>query len=946
MQEQSTSQHENDSININVSQRDRNQLIKDKSQSDDAQILDNSNNSINDHKKNLNALLMPPTVEITQSVSPQSKQISLPQNPLQDDLSPLESSSINLLSARNHQANSLHVRNRKNTDLISVRANSSGGGSRLQIMRSKSGKNQNKAPSQSNSPREAQIYHQLENQSHQLNSIWDDKQSNRQLENANENLTDIVKQTSTLLQQQSIQKQIAEYKKQLSEEYQSTLKQQISTMKENLEKDYNKRINALKEGYNKELKTFKDQHDKQRAQLKNKEKLIQKLLRLSQKQEFHLSTEDYRVYLEFDREPQLNMLDLTKIKQDQQKKQFELDRIEIDTTEYIELKQNLKDLEMQNQLLLQQTRVLKSKTFREIGTAQEIHFNTYKQKLLQQNVKSKSGSQIMINSSQNQIPMLNNNSQSLIGQKYNNSGVFDINGLITDGVQREFTNAMRDQFLLQKQQEIMLSRRSTYEESILIKQLQNLSQGSPDSKSPNNQNLIIDMMKIGIPPRPQEEVKEEIEIIQKASIDSQVFRAIELQKEEQRQMKLGYEKDIQEKDIIIKHLNERLDKLRIELKKAVLLLKQKTQHQQYQMLKIMQTTANQDISQVLEKGLENIFEIVNQQENKLTPEDQDEAIFQVLQNLKLSANERQIYNMKTLNLKFFDQPDLLGGSGLGFGIEGIKESHSNRSASHTFSNQDEYLLNKYIKKKSKQPLMMRLQLQEYLLKRRKLQSQHSYQSDSEIEKSLHVQQIFNKTNDPNLSVAEQNMYKEQIKEIRKLKLMQKFNNFKSKREFMRNAEGFKVDYEKLGIGERILSSSTMKPESQMRAKTPTITYSDGFGNPNSNKRHKKVRNIAIQQLDSDDIGAIPKGRGSGFGSKTHRSGKVDQQQITHLQLVSTALAMKKLRLQQDKMNKTSSNLLLDSLNDRSHLQLSQSPEKQKLENNEQINNIILPEVKQ
>lgn len=110
---------------------------------------------------------------------------------------------------------------------------------------------------------------------------------------------------------------------------------------------------------------FKEQKQVVRAQ----EKLIERLLRILQKQEAQVSTEDFRVFLEFDREPQLNMLDISKIREEQQRRQFELDKVELDTQEYIQLKQRIKDLELQNQLLLSQSRILKSQTFREIGSA-------------------------------------------------------------------------------------------------------------------------------------------------------------------------------------------------------------------------------------------------------------------------------------------------------------------------------------------------------------------------------------------------------------------------------------------------------------------------------------------------------------------------------------------------------------------------------------------------
>jgi hypothetical protein len=46
---------------------------------------------------------------------------------------------------------------------------------------------------------------------------------------------------------------------------------------------------------------------------------------------------------------------------------------------------------------------------------------------------------------------------------------------------------------------------------------------------------------------------------------------------EKQELKETMDKEIKERDQMIKHLNERIEKIRIELKKAVLLLKQRTQ---------------------------------------------------------------------------------------------------------------------------------------------------------------------------------------------------------------------------------------------------------------------------------------------------------------------------------------------------------------------------------
>ena len=63
----------------------------------------------------------------------------------------------------------------------------------------------------------------------------------------------------------------------------------------------------------------------------------------------------------------------------------------------------------------------------------------------------------------------------------------------------------------------MSTKKMTYEDSILIKTLQNDEPLSSLSLSAQEKSkLIVDMMKIGIPARPGYEVKEEIELIRYA----------------------------------------------------------------------------------------------------------------------------------------------------------------------------------------------------------------------------------------------------------------------------------------------------------------------------------------------------------------------------------------------------------------------------------------------
>ena len=74
--------------------------------------------------------------------------------------------------------------------------------------------------------------------------------------------------------------------------------------------------------------------------------------KITYKQEFQLSTDDYRLYLELDREPQLNLIDFGKIKQDQEERVAKNQKIEIEAEEYINMKEKLKEMEIQNSMLI------------------------------------------------------------------------------------------------------------------------------------------------------------------------------------------------------------------------------------------------------------------------------------------------------------------------------------------------------------------------------------------------------------------------------------------------------------------------------------------------------------------------------------------------------------------------------------------------------------------
>jgi hypothetical protein len=70
----------------------------------------------------------------------------------------------------------------------------------------------------------------------------------------------------------------------------------------------------------------------------------------------------------------------------------------------------------------------------------------------------------------------------------------------------------------------MNRRSSTYEENILLKNIQ--MNHEVFSEKP-----VVDMMELGIPPRPHTEVVEEIRLINKAKIDTLFYDALEAVRE-------------------------------------------------------------------------------------------------------------------------------------------------------------------------------------------------------------------------------------------------------------------------------------------------------------------------------------------------------------------------------------------------------------------------------
>lgn len=66
----------------------------------------------------------------------------------------------------------------------------------------------------------------------------------------------------------------------------------------------------MKDAYQIELKNLKDQTLSIHSQLKAKDKLVRKLYSILHSQEFKMSTQDYSVFVEFDRDPKINISEL------------------------------------------------------------------------------------------------------------------------------------------------------------------------------------------------------------------------------------------------------------------------------------------------------------------------------------------------------------------------------------------------------------------------------------------------------------------------------------------------------------------------------------------------------------------------------------------------------------------------------------------------------------
>ncbi len=142
------------------------------------------------------------------------------------------------------------------------------------------------------------------------------------------------------------------------------------------------------------------------------------------------------------------------------------------------MKQKIKDLEIQNALLSSQVKVLKTQAIKTLGTAKDVHKEMFRNKLEQIYNKRKIEAEQALDfvakiakrpaGNEEPISALKAQEQSLVEQTIS-SQIFSheiVKHL--DSLDDKKT----EELLKMKKQEIMKRRRQTYEESILIKNLQ------------------------------------------------------------------------------------------------------------------------------------------------------------------------------------------------------------------------------------------------------------------------------------------------------------------------------------------------------------------------------------------------------------------------------------------------------------------------------------------
>ena len=167
--------------------------------------------------------------------------------------------------------------------------------------------------------------------------------------------------------------QFEDFRKELYDTFYQVFKGQIFEYRENAEKELDHRLDSLKDKYAKELQISREQALKYRNDLKLKEKLISRLIRLLKYQETQISTDDFRVDIEFDRPLQLNLLDMIKYREDKHRRVRELKTVVLSMDEYMDLRKKLNELQNQNGLLQTQVQLLKSSVMRDIGTVDDVH---------------------------------------------------------------------------------------------------------------------------------------------------------------------------------------------------------------------------------------------------------------------------------------------------------------------------------------------------------------------------------------------------------------------------------------------------------------------------------------------------------------------------------------------------------------------------------------------
>lgn len=109
-------------------------------------------------------------------------------------------------------------------------------------------------------------------------------------------------------------------------------------------------------------------------------------------QEYQISTQDYHLMMEFQRDRRVNMIDLIDLKKQASKNEDQqvVKEVEIDAVEYMDLKARIHELEVLNNVLNAQVTLLNSNAIKKSGgTAKEVNKELFQIKL--QNLPSQNG---------------------------------------------------------------------------------------------------------------------------------------------------------------------------------------------------------------------------------------------------------------------------------------------------------------------------------------------------------------------------------------------------------------------------------------------------------------------------------------------------------------------------------------------------------------------------